>query len=73
MTERSRILLRLAIVAALGATVVGCESLSNMNPFGEKEKPLPGERRPVPQVAPPPPDVVLDPLSALTAAASTFA
>ncbi|GLK76885.1 hypothetical protein GCM10008171_21390 [Methylopila jiangsuensis] len=73
MTERSRILLRLAVVAALGATVVGCESLSNMNPFGEKETPLPGERRPVPQVAPPPPETVPQPLSALPAAPSNFA
>ncbi|WP_020185093.1 hypothetical protein [Methylopila sp. 73B] len=65
MTDRSKLLLRLAVVAALAGSAAGCDTLSNMNPFGEKKTPLAGERRPVPQVAPNPPDTVPQPLSAL--------
>ncbi|PZQ18178.1 MAG: hypothetical protein DI565_03430 [Ancylobacter novellus] len=57
----ARAALALSVVGALA----GCDTLSNMNPFNEKETPLPGERRPVPRVAPPPPDNVPQPLSAL--------
>lgn len=39
--------MRLALAFALAAGLAGCESLEKMNPFGEKETPLPGERRPV--------------------------
>ncbi|GLK80023.1 hypothetical protein [Methylopila turkensis] len=63
MTERSRLLLRLAVVASLAGALGGCESISNLNPFGEKETALPGERRPVPPVAPQPPATVPQPLS----------
>lgn len=65
MTDRSKLLLRLAIVASLAGGLGACESLSNLNPFGEKEKPLPGERVPVQPVAPQPPNTVPQPLSAL--------
>nr|WP_246482347.1 hypothetical protein [Methylopila capsulata] len=57
--------MRLAVVAALAGSAAGCDTLSNMNPFGEKKAPLAGERRPVPKVAPSPPDTVPQPLSAL--------
>ena len=63
----------LALAVALAASVAGCDTLSNMNPFAEKETPLPGERRPVPQVAPPPAETVPQPLSALPASPARFA
>ena len=49
-------------------SLAGCDTMSSLNPFNEKETPLQGERRPVPRVAPPPPDTVPQPLSALPAA-----
>lgn len=54
----------------LAGSLGACESLSSMNPFGEKETKLPGERRPVQPVAPQPPDAVPQPLSALPDAGS---
>lgn len=57
----------LGLALALAGTVAGCDTLSDLNPFNEKETPLQGERRPVPRVAPPPPDNVPQPLSALDA------
>ncbi|MFK8251733.1 hypothetical protein [Ancylobacter terrae] len=41
---------RLALVtlfAGMALGTAGCESLDKLNPFGEKEKPLPGTRTPV--------------------------
>lgn len=65
MTDRSKLILRLSLVAALASGLGACESLSSMNPFGDKKTPLAGERRPVPLVAPKQPDTVPQPLSAL--------
>lgn len=74
VTDRSKLFVRLAVVAALAGSAAGCDTLSNMNPFGEKKTPLAGERRPVPQVAPRPPDTVPQPLSALpTPVVASFA
>lgn len=70
MTSRFAKLARLSLALAVVGTVAGCDTLSDMNPFNEKETPLQGERRPVPRVAPPPPDNVPQPLSALPAPAS---
>lgn len=39
--------LRIALLATAALTLAGCETVSNLNPFSEKETPLPGERRPV--------------------------
>ncbi|GLK69628.1 hypothetical protein [Hansschlegelia plantiphila] len=57
--------IRLGLAIVLVGGVAGCDTLSGMNPFAEKKTPLPGERHPVRQVAPPPPDTVPQPLSAL--------
>lgn len=62
--------LRLALAVMLVGSLGGCDTLSSMNPFNEKETPLPGERRPVPRVTPPPPASVPQPLSALPSATS---
>lgn len=59
---------RVALAVAILGSVAGCDTLSNFNPFKEKETPLKGERRPVPRVAPPPPEAVPQPLSALPGA-----
>ncbi len=61
----------LVVAAVLAASVSGCDTLAGMNPFGEKEVKLQGERRPVPPVAPQPEDTVPQPLSALPAAGTT--
>ncbi len=43
-----RHLLRAALLAVpLAFGVAGCESMQNLNPFAEKQTPLPGERRPL--------------------------
>jgi hypothetical protein len=42
--SRSAALVLIAI-ASLG--LAGCSSMKGMNPFAEKDKPIPGERRPV--------------------------
>jgi hypothetical protein len=57
--------LRLALAVALLGSVAGCDTMQSLNPFKEDEKPLPGERRPVAPVAPPPPNTVPQPLSGL--------
>ena len=58
---------RVAVAVALFGSVVGCDTVSNLNPFKEKETPLQGERRPVPRVTPPPSEAVPQPLSGLPA------
>ncbi|MGA0530940.1 hypothetical protein [Hansschlegelia sp. KR7-227] len=64
MTESRLVkVLRLAFALVVVSSVAGCDTLSGMNPFGDKKKPLPGERRPVPKVAPSPPDEVPQPLT----------
>lgn len=65
MTSRFAKVARAALALAVVGSLAGCDTLSNFNPFNEKETPLQGERRPVPRVAPPPPDNVPQPLSAL--------
>jgi hypothetical protein len=65
VTSRLARNLRFALAVALLGSVAGCDTLSSINPFKEDEKPLPGERRPVAPVAPPPPDSVPQPLSGL--------
>lgn len=45
-SRRHRLML-LAAAGCLALTAAGCESLDKMNPFLEKEKPLPGARVPV--------------------------
>lgn len=70
MTSRLGKFTRVALALAVVGTVAGCDTLSDLNPFNEKETPLQGERRPVPRVAPPPPDSVPQPLSALPVPAS---
>jgi hypothetical protein len=35
------------IVLSLGMALSACETLDKMNPFQEKEKPLPGDRKPL--------------------------
>ncbi|MFC3693285.1 hypothetical protein ACFOWB_13765 [Chenggangzhangella methanolivorans] len=67
MTSRLATVARAALALAVVGSLAGCDTLSNMNPFNEKETPLQGDRRPVPRVAPPPPDSVPQPLSALPA------
>lgn len=47
MAPRAVRALRLAALIALALTASACESLEKFNPFDEKKKPLPGERRPV--------------------------
>jgi hypothetical protein len=37
----------LAVLVAVAPLVAGCETLERLNPFGERETPLPGERREV--------------------------
>jgi hypothetical protein len=37
----------LFLIAAASLGIAGCSSMKNMNPFGEKDKVLTGERRPV--------------------------
>ncbi|MDX6805236.1 hypothetical protein SCD90_04085 [Terrihabitans sp. PJ23] len=44
MTPRLRLVL---VTAALGLALSGCDTARSLNPFAEKEKALPGERRPV--------------------------
>lgn len=39
--------LRLALVLGCGLALAGCETFDKINPFGEKETPLPGDRRQV--------------------------
>lgn len=39
--------LRVAVGLSLALAAAGCESLEKLNPFEEKEKPLPGARQPV--------------------------
>lgn len=39
--------LRIMLAATAALTLAGCETVSNLNPFSEKEKALEGERRPV--------------------------
>lgn len=66
MTSRFVKPFSIALLLAVAAPLGGCESMSKLNPFAEKETPLPGERRPVPKVAPQPGDQqVPQPLSAL--------
>ncbi len=67
MISRTLKIARAALALAVFGSLAGCDTLSNFNPFNEKETPLQGERRPVPRVAPPPPDTVPQPLSALPA------
>ena len=38
---------RILVLATAALTLAGCETVSNLNPFSEKETPLAGERRPV--------------------------
>ncbi|MET0313402.1 MAG: hypothetical protein ABW275_03330 [Hansschlegelia sp.] len=57
--------LRLGLALIVVGSLAGCDTLSGMNPFAEKKTPLPGERHPVPKVAPTPPDTVPQPLTAL--------
>jgi hypothetical protein len=47
--RRPRLRRALALLPVLGLAlaVSGCETLDKMNPFNEKEKPLPGARAPV--------------------------
>lgn len=54
---------RIMLLAAAGFTLAGCETVSNLNPFSEKDTKIEGERRPVfppgdplhgPQKLPPP-------------------
>jgi hypothetical protein len=65
VTSRLARSLRLTLAVGLLASVAGCDTLQSLNPFKEDEKPLPGERRPVAPVAPPPPSTVPQPLSGL--------
>ncbi len=46
---RSRLRRALLLVPVLGLTLgaAGCETLDSLNPFAEREKPLPGPRQPV--------------------------
>lgn len=39
--------LRLVLALGLAAGLAGCETFDKINPFGEKETPLPGSRQPV--------------------------
>ncbi len=46
---RSRLRRALLLLPVLGLTLgaAGCETLDTLNPFNEREKPLPGARQPV--------------------------
>ena len=44
MSRSIRVIL---LCAGAALALSGCAGISNLNPFAEKEKPLPGERRPV--------------------------
>ncbi|MBS9477969.1 hypothetical protein [Ancylobacter radicis] len=46
-SPRLRRVLGLLPILGLALAVSGCETLDKMNPFTEKEKPLPGARAPV--------------------------
>jgi hypothetical protein len=38
------------VLGALSAALGGCDTLDDLNPFGEHKTPLPGVRHPVPMV-----------------------
>jgi hypothetical protein len=47
MARRHRLLPSVLIGLSLGLAVAGCETLDKLNPFEEKQTPLPGARKPL--------------------------
>lgn len=47
MSAIARRLALVTVFAGIALGIAGCESLDKLNPFGEKEKILPGTRTPV--------------------------
>ena len=47
MARRRRLLSSILIGLSLGLAVAGCETLDKLNPFEEKQTPLPGARKPL--------------------------
>lgn len=47
MSAARRLLLQVVIVLPLGFALAGCETFEKLNPFAERQTPLPGVRKPL--------------------------
>jgi hypothetical protein len=47
MSRRSRLVVSALLALSIGFAIAGCETLDKLNPFDQKQPPLPGTRKPL--------------------------
>lgn len=47
MSRRSRLVVSALLALSIGFAIAGCETLEKLNPFDQKQPPLPGTRKPL--------------------------